>query len=496
MKLSIFLFITLISVQILQGQTMFQKYSGQDVGNPKLKGNFQFDKELQKYTITGAGYNLWFARDEFYFVSQPVEGDFIISANLKLIGKGVDLHRKMGLMIRESNAENAVYMDGAVHGDGLTSLQYREKAGETTLEKAAEKKEIPDFVQLERKGKTCIFRISKGGQPLTEIARVELEMGSSVLAGMFIGSHNVDVLEKAEFWNVRIEKPAVEGVDGYQKQSPSRLEILDVETGLREVIYETDTHIEAPNWSRDGKFLIYNSGGKLYKFDLKKRLPELINTGKVVANNNDHGISFDGKMLAISSGTAINGRNVSAVYTVPVTGGDPKQITPKGPSYWHGWSPDGKWLAYCAERNGVYDVYKIPAEGGDEIQLTNAEGLDDGPEYSPDGKYIYFNSTRTGMMQIWRMKPDGTAQEQVTFDNFQNWFAHLSPDGKQFIMISYPPEVPATSHPHNQRVMLRTMPVDGKEIKAAAFLYGGQGTINVPSWSPDSKKVAFVSYTY
>lgn len=495
-KLSILLMISFISIQMIQSQTMFQKYSGQNVGNPKLKGNFQFDSQLQKFTVTGAGYNLWFERDEFYFVSQPVEGDFIISTNLKFLGAGVDPHRKIGVMIRESGAENAVYADAAVHGDGLTSLQYREKTGSSTLEKAAEKKEIPDFVQLERKGSEIIFRASKNGSILTEVARVKLALGEKVLAGMFIGSHNVDVLETAEFWNVRIEKPAADGVDGYKTPSPSRLEILDVTTGMREVIYETDTHIEAPNWSRDGKYLIYNSGGKLYKFDLKKRIPEMINTGNVVANNNDHGISFDGKMLAISSGTEINGKNVSAIYTVPVEGGTPKQITPKGPSYWHGWSPDDKWLSYCAERNGVYDVYKIPAAGGEEIQLTNAEGLDDGPEYSPDGKYIYFNSTRTGMMQIWRMKPDGSEQEQVTFDNFQNWFAHPSPDGKQLIMISYPPEVPATSHPHNQRVMLRTLAVDGKEIKVAAFLYGGQGTINVPSWSPDSKKVAFVSFTY
>jgi len=495
-RVHLILSIILITSISMQAQQMFKKYSGQDVGNPKLKGNLLFDEKLQKFTLGGAGYNLWFERDEFYFVSQEVEGDFIISASIKFLGEGVNPHRKIGLMIRESNAENAVYMDGAVHGDGLTSLQYREKTGATTLEKAAEKKEIQDFVQLERKGNTCIFRISKNGKSLVEVGRVELEIGKSVLTGMFIGSHEVDVLEKAEFWNVRIEKPAAEGVDGYKNLSPSRLEIVDVETGMREVIYETETHIEAPNWSRDGKFLIYNSSGKLYKFDLKKRIPELINTDNVVANNNDHGISFDGKMLAISSGTEIVGKNVSAVYTVPVKGGTTKQITPKGPSYWHGWSPDGKWLSYCAERNGNYDVYKIPSKGGDEIRLTTAEGLDDGPEFSPDGKYIYFNSTRTGMMQIWRMKPDGSEQEQMTFDNYQNWFAHPSPDGKQMIIISYPAEVPATSHPHNQRIMLRLLSVGGGEIKTCAFLYGGQGTLNVPSWSPDSKKVAFVSYTY
>ena len=478
-----------------QAQQMFQNYDGYDVGNPKLKGNFKLDEKMQKFELQGAGYNVWFERDEFYFVSQEVEGDFIISANLDFIGKGIDPHRKIGLMIRNSKEENAIYMDGAVHGDGLTSLQYREKNGGETLEKSAEIKD-PEFVQLERKGNEFIFRISKDGQPLTEVGKVVIETGETVLAGMFISSHNEVVKEKADFWNVRIEKPAGENVDGYQKPSPSRLEVIDLETGLRNVIYETETHIEAPNWSVDGKYLIYNSGGKLFKFDLKEKKPKEIYTGDITANNNDHGISFDGKTLAISSSTEDDSKNRSIIYTVPVDGGTPERVTKKGPSYWHGWSPDGNWLTYCAERNGNYDVYKIPTKGGTEIRLTSTEGLDDGPEYSPDGKYIYFNSTRTGMMQIWRMKPDGSDQEQVTFDNYQNWFAHPSPDGKQLIFISYLPEVPAGSHPRNKNVMLRIMPVGGGIIETVAFLYGGQGTINVPSWSPDSKKVAFVSFTY
>ena len=480
----------------LNAQQMFDDYSGQDIGNPKLKGDYSFDKNLQKFTIKGAGYNLWFERDEFYFVSQKTEGDFIFTCNLKFPGEGVDPHRKIGLMIRNSDAENAVYMDGAIHGDGLTSLQYRESKGAETLEKSLEQKEIPHVVQLERKGDEFVFRVSKNGSPLTEVGKVELKMNDTVLAGMFVCSHNLDVIETAEFWNVRIEKPAADGVDGYQNPSPSRLETLEVETGIRNVIFETNEHIEAPNWSRDGKFLIYNSGGKLFKFGLEERNPDWIDTDFATSNNNDHGISFDGKQLAISHHLEENGQRNSIIYTVPIEGGTPSRVTENGPSYWHGWSPDDKWLTYCAERNGNYDVYKIPSKGGKEIRLTTAEGLDDGPEYSPDGKYIYFNSVRSGMMQIWRMKPDGKEQEQITSDGFQDWFAHPSPDGKWLIMISYLPDVPANSHPHNKHVMLRLMNIKTMEIKSVAFLYGGQGTINVPSWSPDSKKVAFVSYTY
>lgn len=494
-KVNLILVLILVTSIATNAQEMFKKYSGQDIGNPKIKGSHKFDKKMQKFMLEGSGYNVWFDRDEFYFLSQEVEGDFILSANLNFLGDGVDAHRKIGLMIRNSDAEDAVYMDGAIHGDGLTSLQYREKKGAETLEKATDVK-APGFVQVERKGNKFFFRISKDGEPLHEVGNVTLNMDDDVLAGMFISSHNEEVKEQAQFWNVRLAKPAAEGVDGYQNLSPSRLEILDVETGLRKVIYETNDHIEAPNWSRNGKFLIYNSGGKLYRYNLKKGKIEWIDTDGVVSNNNDHGISFDGDMLAISSSTPVDGGNKSIIYTVPVEGGVPKRITENGPSYWHGWSPDGLWLSYCAERGGNYDVYKIPSKGGQEIRLTEAEGLDDGPEYSPDGNYIYFNSTRTGTMQIWRMKPDGSNEEQVTTDKFNDWFAHLSPDGKQMIMISYPPEVPANSHPHNKRVMLRTKPVDGEKIKSVAFVYGGQGTLNVPSWSPDSKKVAFVSYTY
>ncbi len=186
----------------------------------------------------------------------------------------------------------------------------------------------------------------------------------------------------------------------------------------------------------------------------------------------------------------------SIIYTVPITGGTPKKITPKGPSYLHGWSPDGKDLVFCGERNGEFDVYKISADGGKEQRLTDAKGLDDGPEYTPDGKYIYFNSVRSGSMQIWRMKPDGSGQEQVTDDEFNNWFAHISPDGKWIVFVSFlKEETPAGIHPPYKHVYIRLMPFAGGKPKVLAYLYGGQGSINTPSWSPDGKRIAFISNT-
>jgi TolB protein len=268
----------------------------------------------------------------------------------------------------------------------------------------------------------------------------------------------------------------------------SSLEIVSVETGQRKVIYRARQHFEAPNWSRDGKYFIFNSRGRIYTLPVEGGEPRLLDTGSATNCNNDHGLSPDGTLLALSHSP----QNQSLIYIVPITGGEPRLVTPLGPSYWHGWSPDGKTLAYCAERNGNYDVYTIPVEGGEETRLTDAPGLDDGPDYSPDGKYIYFNSERTGTMQIWRMHTDGSRQEQITFDSYNDWFPHPSPDGQWLVFLSYEPDV--QGHPANKDVTLRIMPMQGGEPRVLVSLFGGQGTINVPSWSPDSKQFAFVSY--
>ena len=279
-----------------------------------------------------------------------------------------------------------------------------------------------------------------------------------------------------------------------QVKVESTLETVTIENGKRTIIHSEKFLFEAPNWTPDGNYFIINSEGKLYKVPVTGGGMELINTGLAIKCNNDHGISPDGTMLVVSHNDSKNPEvHNSSIYTLPINGGIPKLITEKSPSYWHGWSPDGKTLVYCAERNGEYDVYSIPVEGGEEKRMTSAKGLDDGPEYSPDGKYIYFNSFRTGKMQIWKMEADGSNQEQITTDKYSNWFAHPSPDGNWIIFISYI-EDQGSQHPANKDVMLRLMSLKDGKITELVKLFGGQGTINVPSWSPDSKQVAFVSY--
>jgi Tol biopolymer transport system component len=297
------------------------------------------------------------------------------------------------------------------------------------------------------------------------------------------------VVEKAKFSNVTLR--TIPQKPDSLKKVESTLEIIPINSFDRRVVFHTESHIEAPNWTPDGKTLIYNSGGQLYQIPAEGGTPELIPTGFAKRINNDHGISPDGTQMVISDQTETG---KSLIYSIPIDGGEPKKITSKGPSYWHGWSPDGTTLAYCAERNGNYDIYTIPLQGGEETRLTAAEGLDDGPDYSPDGDHIYFNSERSGTMQIWRMKTDGTEQVQITTDEYNDWFAHPSPDGKWIVYVSFGTDVPANSHPPNKDVMLRLMNLETGQTQIMAKLFGGQGTINVPSWSPDSQHVAFVSY--
>jgi Tol biopolymer transport system component len=314
-------------------------------------------------------------------------------------------------------------------------------------------------------------------------------MEEPFLIGLGVCSHNNDTIETAVFSNVRIQKiqPRPDSV----KQIESTLETIPIASFDRRVVFHTKSHIEAPNWTPDGQSLIYNSEGLLYKISSDGGDPELIPTGFATRINNDHGISPDGQMLVISDQTETG---QSMIYSLSINGGEPKKITKLSPSFWHGWSPDGNTLAYCAERNGNYDIYSIPIEGGEEVRLTTAEGLDDGPDYSQDGKHIYFNSERSGTMQIWKMRVDGSDQEQITNDEFNDWFPHPSPDGKWLAFISFDPDIPSNSHPPNKNVALRLMNLETKEIQVMAKLFGGQGTINVPSWSPDSERLAFVSY--
>jgi len=500
---ALFVIINLLIVTIIFAQNpvgIFSNHS--DIGKPKLSGSIIYNSEDQSYNLKGAGYNIWFGRDEFHYAFNKLKGDFILTANFKMLGKGVDPHRKIGWMVRAGEGDDAAHMTATVHGDGMIALQWRRMRGAHMRDPQDEiftKKSATEVVQLERLGKVFIMRVAHPGEPLQEIGRTDaIEMPDESLAGIFICSHNPDVVEEGLAWNVRIEQTVPDNHSGYRDGIlGSRLEIMNVFDGKRKIVYEDKGRFEAPNWMPDGKGLVFNQGGSIYTIPLTGGTPTMLNTGAAKRNNNDHVISFDGKWLAISSHRDGMPGGGSTIYYLPLTGGEPKLVTDSTPSYLHGWSPDGKDVVYTAQRiskSPVYNIYKKPIKGGNEIQLTQlAKGLADGPEYSPDGKYIYYNSTVSGSMQLWRMKTDGSNPEQLTFDEHNNWFAHVSPDNRWIAFLSFPNTVEPTDHPFYKRVMLRLMPVNGGAPRVIAYLFGGQGTINTPSWSPDSKHIAFVS---
>ncbi len=467
-----------------------------DIGPVKHAGGLEYAPDSQHYVISGSGANMWSDQDELHYAWNQMAGDFIVRAQVAFIGEGVDPHRKVGWHVREGLEPDSANVHATVHGDGLTSLQFRSAKGAQTEEYRL-KVQGPEAIQLERRGDTFIMSSAKFGEPFHVTQVSHLDFSDEVYVGLAMSAHDADEVESAQVSNVRIIRPAADDFVPYQDYIGSNLEVMDMETGNRRILHRSPVSLQAPNWTHDGQYLIYNSEGLLYKYDLETGQVSELNTGFADQNNNDHVLSWSGKEIAISHhAESEDGR--STIYTLPLTGSDqPRQITQKGAghSYLHGYSPDDKTLVFTGHRKDKYDIYTVDIATGEETQLTDTATLDDGPEYSPDGQHIYFNSNRTGTMQLWRMNADGSNQEQLTFDRYNDWFPHVSPDGKSLVFLSYHDDVDSADHPFYRHVYLRQMPIEGGEPTIIAYVYGGQGTINVPSWSPDGKSIGFISNT-
>lgn len=460
--------------------------SNGDIGGPAKAGSTSFSKQTGEYRISASGANIWAARDSFHFASKPVAGDVEMSASIAWATPGGHEHKKAGLMLRAGRDPDAPHASVMVHADGLVSLQFRRQRGGPTEEVRSALKSAAR-IRLMRDGDVVSMEVAPVGGDFEPSAALTVALGDKVEAGLAVCSHDDNDLQTAVVSGFDLREHGT--ASAKERAVESTLQIVDIATGRRRIVRRALEHFEAPNWTPDGNTLVYNGGGKIWRIPVSGGAPVHIPTGEVRVNN-DHGLSPDGKLMAVSGSVA---RGQSQIYVMPVLGGEMKLITPKAPSYWHGWSPDGRTLAYCASRGGEYDIYTIPAEGGEETRLTTAKGLDDGPEYSPDGHFIYFNSVRSGLMRIWRMKPDGSDQEMVSQGPpSADWFAHPSPDGQWLAYISYDPSV--EGHPANKDVTLRLAPTSGGPPKTLVTLFGGQGTMNVPSWSPDSRSFAFVSY--
>lgn len=482
-----------------------------EVGENPRHGTATYDPAKGEYRVIGGGANMWAQVDAFHFLWKRVTGNFSITANVQFVGKGVEDHRKAVLMIRQSLEPNSAYADVALHGDGLTSLQFRPAAGAATSE-VRSAVSGPIRVRIERRGAQFYMYAGKLGEPMVPSIPATVGLEGPVYIGLGVCSHNANVLETALFTDVEIkELPATEP-NLNPTRVRSKISVYDLESKSVRVVYQDDKLWEAPNWSGDGKYLLANSGGAIYKFTLNAAgatEPERIALDSSYDCNNDKGLSPDGKRLAFSA--EHSRANGSQVFVAEADGTNPRLLTTNVPSYFHGWSPDGEWLAFVAERNKNFDIYRISSNGGDEQRLTSSPGFDDGPDYSADGKWIYINSNRSGGWDIWRFPADGAGtddakSERVTADAEEDWFPHPSPDRRWLVFLSFPPGT--KNHDAKTAVKFRMMrmpdsnaparPPDEEEdeeaIQVLTQVFGGQGTINVNSWAPDSKKFAFVSY--
>ncbi len=480
--------------------------SQSDVGSVVPPGVATLDAATGVYTIRSAGANLWVNVDAFHFVWKKVSGDVALTADVKLADAGptASPHRKALLMFRQSLDSDAMYADAAIHGNGETALQYRRNKGDTTQD-IAFNIGAPQRLRLEKRGDVITLFLSVHGEPLHQVgASIKLHFDGDFYAGLGVCAHNASAIEQATFAHVEIEPltaPAVPAATSTSTATPmalySTLQTIAIDNNARMafVIQTGKGQMEAPNWSRDGKTLIFDRAGKLWSVPAAEGDGSIAEAAPIeIGNASDctgsHGLSPDGKWLAMTCTTPDHpGRRV---YIIPAAGGAPRMVTENPNSYFHSWSPDGKTILFTRPSNGTLNIFAISPDGGAETELTTGTGVSDDPDFSADGQWIYFNSDRAGGMQIWRMRADGSQPEQVTFDDKHNWTAHPSPDGKSILILSYDKDV--SGHAANKDVTLRILNVADGKIRDLVQIVGGSGTDNVPNWAPDGAHFAFVSY--
>jgi len=447
-----------------------------DVGTVLQAGSVEYDAAARTYTVAGSGENMWFAADAFRFVWKKVTGDVTLTADVRILGEGGDPHRKAVLMIRQSLDADSAYADAAVHGDGLTSLQTRDAKGAATHEIQASVAG-PARLRISKRGEWFYMSVAgQGGELRHAGGWMKAAIDGTFYVGIGVCAHNKDAVERAVFSNVEL------GALGGKPQAWSTLETVTIASTDRRAVFTTEGYLGAPTWTPDGKALVFLDEG-LWRVALSGGRPERIETGPGLVCSRSYGFAPDGQTLAFTARARPGDLDLDTVYVVPAAGGKARRVTKESPSRFSGWSPDGKTLIYSGVRGGSTSVLTMPAKGGEEtlLILGAAEA-----EYSPDGQHIYFSSLRGADQQVWRARADGSGAEPVTTGPMINWSPRLSPDGKLLAFLSGLPN-------SRGEVQVRVMSLGDGGIRVMGSLWHWGAMMEAPCWSPDSKRLTFLS---
>lgn len=470
------------AIGIFEGRT--------DVGETVHPGVAEYDAAKKTYTVTAAGENMWSTKDAFYFLWKKVSGDIELSADIAFPQEGGRPHRKAALILKQDMDPDGVYADVALHGSGLSALQYRRAKGATTQDIELNI-DMPQRARIAKRGDEITMFLSMHGEPLHQAgASIKLHFDGPFYAGIGLCSHNKDVTEIAIFSNVELKKPEA---PADKLALFGALQTIQTEDNFRRsmMVRTAMGRIGSANWTKDGQTLYFDREGQIEKMSVLGATPESVKIGPRLWCDDNHGLSPDNKLLAVSC--APTRGPATSIYLVSLDGSEgtgSRRLTRGGVVEFHGWSPDGTTIVFAGTRNGRKDIYAVPAQGGQETRLTTT-GTNDAPDFGPDGS-IYFDSDRSGAMQIWRMNADGTHAEQLTHDDTNDWFPHVSPDGKQMVYLTCARVI--VGHPANKDVSLRLMDLHNGQSRVLVDLFGGEGTINAPSWSPDNHHLAFTGY--
>lgn len=460
-------------------------------------GSARYDATRHVYTIVSSGANTWYHVDHFNYLWRRGSGDMALTAQISFPPRRYthdpDPHRKGLLMFRQSLAPGSAYVDAALHGVGLTALQYR-------LERGADTPDIeltinaPQTLRLEKRGDVFTLYVSQAGEPLHQVgASMRLHLKSPFYVGLGALSHDLHTTDVIEFSHVRLDPLSPAPASG-KRVLYSTLQTIEFTDQFRRavVIRSVPAYMQSADWAPDGKSIVVYEDGNMERIPYLTPdgggPPQPVDVSGLLGCSGNFGLSPDGRLLGVSCSRVSGG--LHQVYLLSAQGGGaPRQLTHgEQASYFHAWSPDGKTVAFTRGSASYADIFTVPAAGGPETRLTR-DTLNDGPVYSPDNQYIYFDSSRSGTTQIWRMRPDGSDPEQITDDDSLNSSPHISPDGNTLAFLSQP----LGAHGRLGPAAVRVMRLGDGLIQRVVELSGDRGSFAMQPWG-NGKRFAFISY--